>query len=239
VTFDAGKLTWTGPLTVGATVTITYGVRVAGRGSGDHRLRNVAVASGSNCLPNAAPVEEACGGREVRVAELAIDKTADVPRVRPGGRVTYTVTVHNTGAADYTDESPARWDDDLTEVLDDARYVGDAQASAGVVTYTAPVLRWSGPVAAGQEVVVRYTVEVADQPDGDRTLLNTVTGQDSACPCAVRTTVDPAAPDPGLASTGTNVFWYVVIGLGLVAAGVGFFLLPVLRRRRRQEGVRQ
>ncbi|HEY0452847.1 DUF11 domain-containing protein [Actinophytocola sp.] len=247
VVFDAGKLTWTGSLAVGAVATITYGVTVASRGQGDHRLRNVVLAEDSNCVaaPNEpVPADERCGGRhDVLVAELAITKTADVSRVRPGARVTYTVTVHNIGAADYlaaapgpdrTGVGPASWTDDLTAVLDDARYLGNAQTNAGAVGYAPPVLSWTGPVAAGESAVTVYSVEVNNPTTGDKTLLNTVTGPDSACPCPVRTEVDPTA-DPDLAGTGAAVLWYLVIALGLLAAGGGFFLIPVLRRRRRRE----
>jgi large repetitive protein len=233
VAFADGKLTWTGPLAVAATATITYQVTAAARGAGDHRMRNVVLAKDSNCVP-AAPPDQVCGS-EVAVAELAITKTADVPRVRPGGRVTYTVTVHNIGAADYgTDPiGPATWTDDLSQVLDDARYLGDAQATTGGVAYTAPALTWSGKLAAGKTATIRYSVQANDPAKGDKTLLNTVTGPDSACPCAARTPVDPAAPD--LASTGASVVGFVVVGLGLLAAGAAFFLLPARRRRRNRE----
>jgi uncharacterized repeat protein (TIGR01451 family) len=241
VTFADGKLTWTGPLAVDATATITYRITAAARGTGDHVMRNAVLAEDSNCVPSTSdsePPAEACGGAsDIAVAELEIAKTADVPTVRPGGRVTYTVTVHNIGAADYGTEpiGQATWTDDMTEVLDDARYLGDAQASAGAVGYAAPALTWSGPVAVGETATIRYSVEVNDPANGDKTLLNTVTGPDSACPCPARTTVDPSAPDPDLAYTGSSVVWYAVVGIALLAAGGAFFLLPALRRRRNRE----
>lgn len=237
VVVAGGKLTWTGPLAVGATVTIRYGIEVATRGSGDHRLRNVVVAADSNCVPAGSAPE--CGGDDVLVGELAVTKTADVAAVRPGGRVAYTVTVRNVGAADYRDGGlgPARWTDDLSEVLDDARYTGDAKANAGTVAYEAPVLTWAGPVAAGATATIVYSVEVHSPAGGDGVLLNTITAPDSACPCAVRTPVDPAAPDPDLAWTGSPVFWYLLVAFGLVAAGGAFFLIPMLRRRRENDEV--
>ncbi|MFL6122308.1 hypothetical protein, partial [Actinophytocola sp.] len=139
------------------------------------------------------------------------------------------------GAADYRDGGlgPARWTDDLSEVLDDARYTGDARANAGTLAYEVPVLSWSGPVAAGQTATIVYSVEVHDPASGDGTVRNTITAADSACPCSVRTPVDPDAPD--LAGTGSPVFWYLLVAFGLLAAGGAFFLIPVLRRRRRDD----
>ncbi|WP_410594540.1 hypothetical protein, partial [Bacillus sp. SIMBA_074] len=68
-------------------------------------------------------------------------KTVDSTHSAPGTKLTYTITVTNTGGADYTTASPARFTDDLSAVLDDASYGKDATGGA---TYAAPVLSWSG-----------------------------------------------------------------------------------------------
>ncbi|MFP3670873.1 hypothetical protein SB717_37960, partial [Priestia sp. SIMBA_032] len=81
--------------------------------------------------------------------------------VTPGTKVTYTVTVTNTGTAAYTTASPASFTDDLTAVIDDATYNGDANNGA---TYAAPTLSWSGPLAVGATRTVTYSVTV-NSPD--------------------------------------------------------------------------
>ena len=58
----------------------------------------------------------------------------------PGGTVTYTVTVSNTG---QTDAPGAVLDVLLDGVLDDAVYNGDAVASSGTLAYAAPRLTWT------------------------------------------------------------------------------------------------
>jgi len=147
--------------------------------------------------------------------------------------------VRNIGAASYAEGGlgEATWTDDLSKVLDDARYTGDAKTNAGTLGYEAPVLSWRGPVPAGQTVTIVYSVEVQIPTTGDGVLLNTITAPDSACPCSVRTPVDPAAQDPDLAETGSSVFWYLLVAFGLLAAGGAFFLIPVLRRRRGNDEV--
>ena len=65
------------------------------------------------------------------------------------------MTLTNTGTGAFTAANPARLVDDLTGVLDDATYQGDAAATVDGVavaapTYAAPRISWSGPLAAGQ-----------------------------------------------------------------------------------------
>ncbi|MFI6520680.1 GEVED domain-containing protein [Spirillospora sp. NPDC050679] len=112
---------------------------------------------------------------------LSVVKRADRDRVRLGGTVRYTVTVTNTGRAPFTPARPAVVTDDLRDVLDDARYNGDARATAGRVSYRRPVLTWKGPLAPGQRAVITYSVTVRDRPKGDTVLRNTVTGAYSNC----------------------------------------------------------
>ena len=78
---------------------------------------------------------------------LEITKTSATAATRQGDTVTYTVTAQNMGAGDYTAGQPARVVDDLTGVLDDGVYNGDATADVGCdPTYAEPRLpgraRW-------------------------------------------------------------------------------------------------
>ncbi|MFE3170309.1 internalin [Amycolatopsis sp. NPDC059090] len=174
------NLTWTGDLAKGATAKITYSVIVTN--AGDHRLVNTVTGSGSNC-------PEGSTDPDCRVVlpkpHLRITKTADPAIAEPGGKVTYTVTVRNTGEAP---QPHAQFTDDLSGVLDDAAYNGDATATAGTVRYQTPRLQWTGPVEAGAQVVIRYSVTVGEPPRGDKILRNAVTSPDDTN-CLTR---DPA-----------------------------------------------
>ncbi len=109
------------------------------------------------------------------VRSLSITKTSDAPAIpKPGTVVGYTVTLTNDGPGDYTDAESAALVDDLSGVLDDAAYNDDAEASVGGTPVEAPVvdgeeLTWSGPLAAGESVVVTYSVTIGADGDGDVT----------------------------------------------------------------------
>ena len=64
----------------------------------------------------------------VTVSQLAIDFTASVATVTPGGTVRYVATLHNTGQTPYFGISVAT---DATGIADDATSNGDETASLG------------------------------------------------------------------------------------------------------------
>ncbi|WP_035705050.1 DUF11 domain-containing protein, partial [Glycomyces tenuis] len=193
-------LSWSGPLAVGETVTITYTVTMGA--DGDHQARNVAWEPNDpdNPTPPACdppgddgrdPVTgEPCDEAVVPLPALAVTKTAAPTELPAVGEVlTYTVEVQNVGEADYTETAPATVTDDLTEVLDDASYNGDAAATpeGGTITYVEPNLTWTGPLAAGETVTLTYSVTYTGE--GDATLVN------NAC------VPEDQAPDSPCAST--------------------------------------
>lgn len=105
------------------------------------------------------------------VPSLEIEKSAnraDLPAI--GEQVEYTVTVTNSGDGDYTEEKPASFTDDLTDVLDAALYNDDAVVSAGTVSYEAPTLTWEGPLAAGESATLTYSATYTGE--GDQNLRN-------------------------------------------------------------------
>ncbi|WP_425832123.1 DUF7507 domain-containing protein [Streptomyces fractus] len=166
VSYERPKLTWSGDLAAGATATVTYTVTVGSPPKGDGTLKNVVTGPpGSNC-------PDGCG-TETPVAELDIAKKADKKAAEPGDKVTYTVTVTNTGEAAY---KGAEISDDLTKVLDDAAYNGDAKATSGDVSYERPKLTWSGDLAAGAKATITYSVTVDSPVKGDKKLANVVSG---------------------------------------------------------------
>lgn len=112
---------------------------------------------------------------------LEIKKTSSVPSARPGDKVTYTITVKNTGTQAYDNAS---FTDDLTDVLADATYGGDAVASSGAVAYTAPNLAWSGGLAAGDTATITYSATVKNPDSGDHRMINTVVSPTVGSNCA-------------------------------------------------------
>ncbi len=122
-------LTWTGSLSPGDSATVTYSVTVSSPDTGDQAAVNAAASSaaGSSCTPGSttAPCR---GHRAVLTPALTIVQTAATTSgsnavATPGGVVSYTITVANTGQVPYTG---AAFTDPLAGVLDDAAYNGDA-----------------------------------------------------------------------------------------------------------------
>lgn len=104
----------------------------------------------------------------VALPALSVQKTSNATAdSRPGDSVTYTVTATNTGQSAYTADFPAVVFDDLSGVLDDADYNGDATANRpGPVSYASPLLSWSGALGVGQSVQLTYTVTLKGGGDG-------------------------------------------------------------------------
>ncbi|MGW8378238.1 isopeptide-forming domain-containing fimbrial protein [Streptomyces sp. ODS28] len=177
---DGQKLTWTGDIAAGQTLTLTYTVRVKNPPTGDNAMRNTVTGPGSsNC---AAGSTDADCSSETHISALDIKKTSSPGKAKPGDKVTYTVTVRNKGKAAY---SGASFTDDLGGTLDDARFNDDARASSGSAAYDAGARRlsWRGDVPAGETVTVTYSVTVGKPPQGDGRLKNGVTGtEDTDCP---------------------------------------------------------
>ncbi|WP_141012636.1 DUF7927 domain-containing protein [Nocardioides sambongensis] len=99
--------------------------------------------------------------------------------------------------------------DDLTDVLDDATYGGDAavvSGPAGTVGYVEPTLVWSGALAAGASVTIEYTVTITG--DGDHRLENVAFAppggacQPADCPNRPRSASTVSTPPPGWRATG-------------------------------------
>ena len=98
---------------------------------------------------------------------LTIVKTANISTTTPGTTVGYTITVTDTGQTPYTGATVT---DDLTGVLNDAAYNGDAAATAGTCRYASPALTWTGNLSPGDSATITYSVTV-DNPDTGGKLL--------------------------------------------------------------------
>ncbi|TDD72737.1 DUF11 domain-containing protein [Jiangella aurantiaca] len=178
VTYSEPTLSWDGPLAVGEVVDLTYSVTVTGEG--DYELRNVVTSECPEddpdclegiCVP--APDQNPDCTTVHWYGDYEVMKTSDPvtgSEVEPGDVITYTVTVTTEGLA----EVEAGFDDDLTQVLDDATWNDDAVASSGPEpTYDEPTLSWSSVLPPGEVVTVTYSVTVT--AEGDRYLRNVVT----------------------------------------------------------------
>ena len=208
-TYSAPTISWSGPLAVGATVTITYSVTVNTPDAGDHELKNAVITDSSgNC--SATSTDPSCA---VQVPTKAFDvvKTASSSTTTSGATVTYTIVVTNTGATDYTAGSPASFTDSLAAVLDDATYNNDATNGA---VYAAPTVSWSGALAAGASATITYSVTVKSPDAGDHALDNAVltpSGSGGSCPvdttdpnCAVHVPVQSYTVSKSVSATSTT-----------------------------------
>ncbi|MDP3949171.1 MAG: hypothetical protein Q8Q19_00785 [Microbacterium sp.] len=176
-TFDTDRITVTGSVPVGETLTVSYQVQVRERAAQDnHILGNVL-----DCADGDPRCET-----EHPIRNLLVEKSADpVDGVDVGDTVTYAVTVTNNGEADYTAQVPASITDDLSDVLDDAEYNGDASvefsgdSSSDSPTVAGESLVWSGPLQVGEVATITYSVTITSS--GDHDLVNVVceTGTDN------------------------------------------------------------
>ncbi|HEX4094086.1 MAG TPA: fibronectin type III domain-containing protein [Trebonia sp.] len=200
VSYSSPSLSWTGSLAPGATATITFSVTVTNPDSGDKLLIVTASsgATGSTCPAGTttAPCRSTVG---VLTPGLAISSTTSVSTATPGVTVGYTVTITDTGQTSYTGITVA---DDLTGLLDDAAYNGDASTTAGSVGYAQPTLTWTGSLSPGGSATVTFSVTVNNPDIGNRVLSTTITSAaaGSNCPsgstdpnCGTSVTVQSAA----------------------------------------------
>lgn len=186
-TFNSGNnhVEWNGSLGVGQTATITYSLTMNVPTTGDGRLDNGVVASGTgvNCTEDPA-VDPDCR-TTTPLPVVASQKTLVSPASpEAGDTVNYQFVITNQGAAAAATVPVA---DDLTEVLDDATYNNDASATSGTLSYNPLTKRlsWDGSLAAsgnaGDSVTVTYSVTVnAATALGDAMLNNAVISPD--CP---------------------------------------------------------
>jgi uncharacterized repeat protein (TIGR01451 family) len=186
VEYAGGTLSWTGPLAVGATATVTYSVTTGYPATGDRTLTNAArsTSAGATCDPGCDTVVS------VLVPALTVSKAADAAEVVAGGTVHYTLTATNDGQADYP---TATLTDSLAGLLDDAAYNGDATATRGSVTYAGGTLAWTGGLPVGATVLVGYSVTAAAAGTGDGVLANRVVSASVGSTCTAASTGPPCA----------------------------------------------
>jgi len=185
-------LTWTGRLPVGGKVVLTYTVTVdkdvvAGTVIDNH-------ASGSAQPPTTPehpvppiippPVETNHSTPGFTLTKAADPVSGSV--VRGGDTITYTVTGTNTGTGTL---DPVVITDDMSKVLSHGTLVGHPSSSTGdVPVLKGTTLTWTGSLAEGKAVTLKYTVTL-DLDIPGITVLNTVSG--TATPPGGMTIVPP------------------------------------------------
>jgi len=181
LTVTSTGVSWSGDIPVGGTVTIT------GTATVDNSvplntvltITDSTTAPGSNC-PLASADPRCAASVTVLTPALTITKTANMSTTTPGATVSYTITVTDSGQTPYTGATVT---DDLTGVLTDASYNGDGTATTGTVSYTSPVLTWTGNLAVGATAAITYSVTVDNPDTGDKLLSNTVTSAAAGSNC--------------------------------------------------------
>ena len=161
-TYAAPRVTWTGALAHGDTVTVEYTVTLEGGGDGhvDNVVWQPANPGNPGPTPDCATSPRPCAGNEFDLPKLTIKKTSNRAQLPAAGqKITYTVTVANAGPGDHTPAHPATFEDDLSDVLDDATFdAGSINASTGTASLSGNTLDWTGALAAGQSATVSYTL---------------------------------------------------------------------------------
>ena len=190
ITVTATGASWTGSIPVGGTVTITGTVTVNNPDTGNKILKVVlsTTAAGSNCPPTGGTDPACTITAQVLVPALGITQSANTAAAVPGQAIGYTLTVTNSGQTSYTG---AVVTDSFAQMLDDATYNGGASATAGTVSYAAPVLTWTGDLAPGGSAVITFTI-TANSPDtGDKLVITTAASAAAGSSCPPGTTSSP------------------------------------------------
>ncbi|MDQ2797342.1 MAG: DUF11 domain-containing protein, partial [Actinomycetota bacterium] len=200
-----GSFTITGTVAAGSTATVTYSVKVSTPDTGNHRLDNFLVPTGTTTPNTCVPNSPDCTTNPV--PDLVVTKAVNpssTTAVAEGQTLTYTLTFDNSGG-----KAPAAVDatDDLSAVLDDASVTAAPALASGVGltvgTVTGGTFRITGSVAAGTTATVSYSVIVNSPDTGDHSLVNFVvpTGTTPPTTCL---TADPTCtvnPVPNLVVT--------------------------------------
>jgi uncharacterized repeat protein (TIGR01451 family) len=196
--YDAGThtITWTGiGILAGSSIDLTFSVKLNDAfPTGTTHLPNVVILAGSNCGEGSSDSKCSTDTTVTAAPSLALTKEVSVAggafahsgSAQPGDKLTYRLTIKNTGNADATGQSVT---DDLSSVLAHAAWNGDAAASSGSAAFSSPNLTWSGITIAanGGTATLTFSVTLASTgwTAGTTDLPNTAVEADSTnCPSA-------------------------------------------------------
>lgn len=245
VSATAAGYVWRGALLHGDSVTLQYSVTAVN--GGNAILHNVAFAARPDIAAPATPADAACAApgceaTTTAMPALFVEKRAAEFMTAPGGVVHYTVTVANTSSVDIPDSAPAVVTDDLSDVLANTSYAGDAVADRGSVSLTGSTLTWTGGLPAGAIATITYSVTVdSDAPVGaelvnvaitDPTLANVGFSGDPA-PSRASTTTAVGM----LAFSGVTIVGAVIAAIALLLVGAAAMLFSSRRGRRGRRAI--
>ena len=241
ITTSADGYRWAGALASGGSATLTYTVTITGEGDAD--LVNVAFVGEPTVATPVVPAPAACAAPLCATTEnllpaLEVTKTVDATTIAPGSKLHYTVTVTNTGKADIPAGAAVEVTDDLSGVLANAKYDGNAAASTGTATVTGGVLTWTGGLLVGDSATITYSVTVSTGAASGAKLVNSVVS-DPTLPSlalaggAVDRTATTTSTVQRIAYTGSGIAWVpLLFALLLLFAGAA---LMIWRRKKQRE----
>ncbi|MBQ9691011.1 MAG: DUF11 domain-containing protein, partial [Eggerthellaceae bacterium] len=163
---------WEGPLPAGETYHLTFLTQLTTYGNNGN-LGNRAYST--NHLGHDARAD-------VRMPKLELEKTAesdgDIDNIQVGDTITYTIRIRNVGPGDVRYD--ANVVDDISDVLDDAEWVGFVQSpQSGSLDFSLAQkkIAWSPssstPLNAGGSVTFKYAVKYSrPSQGGDKNLVN-------------------------------------------------------------------
>ncbi len=204
--YASAVLTWTGSMAPGDTAVITFTVTVNNPDTGSKDLLGevFSAAAGSSCPPGSQTA--GCVTSVIILTPALTITTAAPAAATPGGTVTYTITVTDTGQTPY---AGATLTDSLAGVLDDATYNTGATASTGTLAFTSPNLTWTGDLAVGATAVITFTVTV-DNPSGNHILTTAITSATTGNNC-------PAGGTDPRCGTTTDIATLAIVNTASVA----------------------
>ncbi len=168
-TLTGSAITWTGTVPARDSITITYSVKVSDDATAPATLRNLVTSPHS---PDTPDTENPVG----TLMLAKVNDKGDGKVVKPGERVKYTVTITNPSAAALDDVTVS---DSLADVLNNATWNDDAEASSGSVELDGETMRWTGSVPGNGVVTVTYSVTVKESAKAPAAIRNAVTSPDS------------------------------------------------------------
>ena len=195
--YASQALSWTGNLTVAATVTITYSVTINNPDTGDHTLTSTVTspATGSNCptTSTTGTTNPRCTSTvTVLIPALTIATTAGASHVVAGQSVSYAIVIDNTGQVPY---DAATISDPLSGVLGGAAYNAGATANTGTVSFSGSAITWTGDLPVDTSAVINYSVTAKSSDTDGTTLTNTVSTTAPGSNCG------PGSTDPACTAT--------------------------------------
>ncbi len=204
-----GTFTVTGTLAAGATASVTFAVKVNTPDTGDHRLDNFLVPTGTTPPATCLPSNLTCTTHPVPA--LVVTKTAvpaSTTAVSEGQVITYTLTFSNAAG-----QAPATVNhtDDLTKVLDDATVTTPPTLATGTGLVVSPIsggtFTVTGTLAPGATATVTLAVTVNTPDTGNHRLDNFVvpTGTTPPATCLPSDPTCTTHPVPALLVTKTAV----------------------------------